>query len=209
MFRTLSSLSQAKTLGGLGSLFILLSVVPTIGWLIGLAGFIMVLFAVKNISDVLSDTSIFNNMIISVISAIAGLVIAVLFVIASVLTFVGFGWMRSLGPNFGGFLETVPKGDIIALIVSIIVGLVLLWICLLISAIFLRKSYSAIGTKIKVGMFNTTALLYLIGAATTIIVMGFIILIVAEILQVIAFFSLPENVPPPTSPPSSTIPPPQ
>jgi uncharacterized membrane protein len=51
-------------------------------------------------------------------------------------------------------------------------------------------------------MFNTTALLYLIGAATTIVVIGFVILLVAEILQIVAFFSLPE-----APPPTGTIPP--
>ena len=197
MFSALTSLSQAKTIGGVGSLLILLSIVPAFGLFIGLAGFIMVLFAVKYISDILSDTSIFNNMIISVVSAIAGLFVAVLFIVASVFAFIGFNWTGpNFIPNFGGFQDVIPTGNIISLLVSVIVGVVIFWIFYVVSAIFMRKSYSVIGSKLKVGMFNTVALLYLVGAATTIIIVGFIILFIAEILQIVAFFSLPDQVPP-------------
>lgn len=192
----MSSLSQAKTIGGLGSLLILLTVVPSVGPLLGIAGFIMVLFAVKYISDALSDASIFNNMVISVVSAIAGLVFGVLFIVATVFAFIGFSMGPNLIPNFGGFSGTIPTGDIIALIVSIFIGLAVVWICIIVSAFFLRKSFNAIGSRLKVGMFSTVALLYLIGAITTIVIVGFLILLVAEILQIIAFFSIPDQVPP-------------
>jgi uncharacterized membrane protein len=44
-------------------------------------------------------------------------------------------------------------------------------------------------------MFSTAGLLYLIGAATAVIGVGFVILFVAEILTAVAFFSLPETSP--------------
>jgi len=49
-------------------------------------------------------------------------------------------------------------------------------------------------------MFRTTGLLFLIGAATLIVLVGFVILFIAAILQVVAFFSIPEQLPsqPPT-----------
>jgi uncharacterized membrane protein len=70
-----------------------------------------------------------------------------------------------------------------------------LWISLIISVIFLRKCYDKIAEYTNVKWFSTTGLLLLIGAATVIIGIGFIILLVALILMIIAFFSLPDNLP--------------
>jgi len=44
-------------------------------------------------------------------------------------------------------------------------------------------------------MFRTTGLLFLIGAATLIVLVGFVILFIAAILQIVAFFSIPEQLP--------------
>jgi uncharacterized membrane protein len=66
----MKTLSQAKTLGGIGSILILLSIVPYAGIIFSVVGFILVLVAVKDISDALADKSIFNNMIIAVILSI-------------------------------------------------------------------------------------------------------------------------------------------
>jgi len=64
-----------------------------------------------------------------------------------------------------------------------------------VSAIFLRRSYERIGVRLNVNMFQTTGLVYLIGAALTIVLVGFLILLIAEILQIVAFFSIPEQLP--------------
>jgi uncharacterized membrane protein len=42
-------------------------------------------------------------------------------------------------------------------------------------------------------MFSTAGLLYLIGAATAIIGVGFLVLLVAQILTAVAFLSIPER----------------
>ncbi len=48
--------------------------------------------------------------------------------------------------------------------------------------------------KLGVGMFSTTGLIYLIGAALTIVFVGVILLFVALILNIVAFFSIPDNL---------------
>jgi uncharacterized membrane protein len=204
----LATLSQAKSLGGVGAIFVILTFVPSVGWLLGIIGFILMLVAIKNISDVTGDKSIFNNMLLAVGLAIAGVVVGVLVVVASVLRFIGLNGLNA-GPNFNG--STVPAGDIIGLIGSVLLGLAVVWIMFVVSAIFARRSYGSIASRLNVGMFGTTGLLYLIGAATTIILAGFIILFVAGILQIIAFFSIPAQLPTqatggmsgPMAPPSS------
>ena len=191
-------LSQAKTLGGVGSLLILLAIVPGSGWLLGIAGFVLVLIAVKYVADLLGDPSIFNNMVISVVAGVVGVAVAAVFVLASLFTFIGF---HMEGPDLlpNRTPGTIPSGDIIALILAIVGGLVIAWMALVVYAYFLRKSYSVIGAKLKVGMFGTTALLYLIGAITMIVAVWFIILFAAEVLQIVSFFSMPDRLPQPST----------
>ncbi len=186
----MASLGQAKTLGGVGSILVLLSPIPYAGAVLAIVGFIMILIAVKYIADVLGDQKIFNNMIISVVLAIIGIVVGVVVVLSAVYSLIGLG-RYTYTP---GTTTTLPTG-FSAVIVSIIAGLVVIWIFYLVASIFLKRSYDTIATRLNIGMFHTTGLLYLIGAATAIIFVGFIIVFIAEILQIVSFFSLPEQMP--------------
>ena len=89
----------------------------------------------------------------------------------------------------------MPTGDWIGLIGSVLVGLAVVWVMLLVSAVYVRRSYGAIASKLNVGMFGTAGMLYLVGAATTIVLVGFLLLFIAQILVVVAFFSLPNQLP--------------
>ncbi|MEM2270585.1 MAG: DUF996 domain-containing protein, partial [Nitrososphaerota archaeon] len=68
----MASLSQAKAMGGVGSILVLLSFVPSVGFVLGLVGLVLVLIAVKQISDAVNDREIFNNVLIAVILQIVG-----------------------------------------------------------------------------------------------------------------------------------------
>lgn len=184
----MSSLSQAKVLGGVGAILTLVSFVSPAG-VLGIVGLVLILVSIKYISDIINDKNVFNNMIIAVLASIAGIIIGALVIFASLLRFVGFGYLFGLGtpPRF--------NGDFLAFAGSIILGLIALWIALIISAIYIRRSYDTIASRLNVDMFRTVALLYLIGAALTIVLVGLIIVFVAEILQVVAFFSIPDQLP--------------
>src|SRR3989442_15628562 len=111
----MASLSQAKTLGGVGSILALLGIVPYVGPVLAIAGLIMTLVAVKYISDILGDKRIFNNMIISVIVGIGGIIVLVAFVFAAIARFIGVGNLfgaQSVSPT------TIPP-DIISLIAGL------------------------------------------------------------------------------------------
>jgi uncharacterized membrane protein len=86
-------------------------------------------------------------------------------------------------------------GDIGALIGGCCLAVLIAWILMIISALFLKKSFTSIKEHLKVDIFGTTALVYLIGAALLIIGIGGIILLIALILQIVAFFSLPDQLP--------------
>jgi uncharacterized membrane protein/ribosomal protein L40E len=174
----LADLSQAKLLGGIGSILIFIPFISIIGY-------VLLIVAVKDISDFLGDRTIFNNIVVAavagIIGAVAGGVVVVIGVLLSGATF-GISNFASLG-----------------------VGLVIAWITLVVSAFFLRRAYDSIASGLSVGTFRTAATLYLVGAVLTVVFVGFIILFVAEIVQAVAYFSIPEEIPPHKLGGSSTI----
>lgn len=189
----MASLSQAKTLGGVGSILVLLGAVPSVGFVLAIIGFILILVAVKNVSESINEPAIFNDIIIAVLMAIVGLVVFGVIVVAAIFSFLSVG---NIGTVTTG---NVPSG-VLGAVGLLIVGLVVVWVFYLVSAIFLRRGYDKIGTRLNVNMFHITGLLYLIGAALTIVIVGFLIILIAEILQIVAFFSIPDHLPPSTPP---------
>lgn len=146
--------------------------VPGAG-LLSLIGLILMLLAVKQISESMADPQIFRDYLIYFVVALIAVVVTVVAV--------------------GGAVALVLTGGFVGGMVALLGGLAVAWILYLIAAIFLRKSYGVIASKLGVSLFSTTGLLYLIGAALVIVVIGFFILLVAQILQIIAFFSLPDQ----------------
>lgn len=166
----MAALSQSKMLGGIGSILIFIPFVS-------LVGYILLIVAVKDISDYLQDRSIFNNIVIAAVAGIVGALAAAGGVFLGVL---------SSGFTFGA------SG-----VLGVLGGLIVAWIFLVISAVFLRRAYETMGQRLGVGTFRTAATLYLVGAALTIVFVGLLVLFVAEIVQAVAYFSIPDQPPAP------------
>ncbi len=186
----MASLSDAKVIGGIGSILVLLTAVPSVGWVLGIAGFIMILIAVNDISQVVNEKKIYNNMRTAVILAIGAIVVGTVTVIGAVYHVLGMG--SFVGSKFV-LASSITAGDWIGLAATIIVGLLAVEALLVASAIFVRRSYNSIGSKLNVKMFETAGLLYLIGSVTAVIGIGFLLILVAEILLAVSFFSIPEQ----------------
>ena len=206
----MSSLSQAKTLGGIGAILTLLWIVPYAGSVLEIVGWILVLLAIKNISDVVQDRSVFNNALIAVILAIVGA--AVGGIVIGVNVFRYFSLVNVSALNSTSFSSQTPA--LISLITGVLAGLAVVWVLGIIASFFLWRSFKTVSSKLKVGTFGTGGLLYFIGSILTIILVGFVLTFVAEIIFAVAFFSLPEEpvpgtvgVTPPPSPagPSPTM----
>jgi uncharacterized membrane protein len=190
------TLESVKTLGGVGSILTLLGFVPTVGVLLAIIGLILVLVAFRYASDILGDPKIFNNMLYSVILGIIGLVVGVVVVIATVFQAIGMGYLSSSFSYTGP--TSVTAGDIMSMLGTILIGLAVVWICFVVSSIFLRRGYGELGRRLNVSLFGTGALLYLIGAALVIILIGFLLILVADVLFIVAFFSINTQLPPPS-----------
>ena len=191
----MSKLSEAKIYGGIGAILMLVGTfIPTAGLVVDLIGLILVFIAVKYIADIAKDEEIFKNYLFHFIFSIIALV-AVMAIMLVAFGAIG-GWE---------FITTIQSAEITdftsfmnyfsGLIVGCVVALFIGWILLVLGAVYLRRSYDRIAAATKVDLFKTTGLVYFIGAILLIVVVGALIILIAKILEVIAFFSLPEELP--------------
>lgn len=180
------SLSQAKILGGIGSILLMLLLLPFgVGVASVIAGWILILFAAKEISGILKDESIFNYAAGSAVIAIASTAIFASIVSVAVLGQIGFPSLLPAGSALGA-------PDSLWAVAGLINGIFLAWVLGLIASIFLWQSFNRVSLRMNASLFGTAALIYIIGSVLKIVLIGFLLSFVAEILFVIAFFSLPE-----------------
>ena len=162
----MGKLSDAKMLGGIGSI---LQIIP----FLSIVGYILTLIAVKFVSDEVHDGLIFSNMLYAVIAGIIGVAVG-----ASVFFF--------------GALSSIYTGGVSA-IGGVIGFLAIAWIALIVSSLFIRRAFDGMANRLGVGTFRTAGTLYFVGALLTIVLVGFLLLFVAYILQVVAFFSINDS----------------
>ena len=198
-----------KYLGGVGALLLfigpLFSFGHTLGGLASLVGFILVLIALKSFADHYKDADIFNNALYSFITCIVGVVLAAGVFIATALTVVAdlgiTDWTNVAEWTTLATSETALD-SILTLIGGAIIAIIVLFAFAILAAWLYRKSLIKLASKSGVGLFGTAGLLYLVGAALTIVLIGFLLIWISSLLIAIAFFSMkPPAVEPPPSPP--------
>jgi len=205
------NLETSKYLGGIGAILLVIGFLGSIGTgysgLLSLVGLVLVLIAMKGLSDYYKEAGIFDNTLYGFATSIIAVVAFVAVIVATLLGTIadmGIADWTNTAEWTAAFQETLS--DMSALfnfIGGIILAVVVLFILLVIAAIFYRKSLNMLSSKSGVGMFSTAGLLLLIGAILTIIVIGIIIIWIAIILLAVAFFSIKTQ---PAQPPESTPP---
>ncbi|MCW4052943.1 MAG: DUF996 domain-containing protein [Candidatus Bathyarchaeota archaeon] len=197
-----------KNLGGIGAILMALGPLGFFGspyaGLLSLIGVILVLIAMKGLSDYYNEAGIFNNVLYGFVTTIVGGVVTVGVVVSSflmALSDLGINdWMNAdewTGIIQEGFMDF---SVLINFIGAVILAVVVLFVFLVISSILYRKSFNTLAAKSGVGMFSTAGLLILIGAILTIVVIGLIVIWVAIILLAVGFFSIKRA---PTQPPAA------
>lgn len=182
------TLESSKTLGGVGALLVAFGFfVP----FLSIVGIILVFIALKGIADAYGDSSIFQNALYGIIFLIVGAVAGAVVILGA---FFGIGWNTSTS-------ATTDFTDIWAFVASIIIGVVILFVFYLLSAIFFKKSFDTLAAKTGERMFGTAGLLMLVGAILTIVVVGLIVLLIAWILAAVAFLSIKTTAAQPVPPP--------
>ena len=169
--------SNIKTLGGLGSLFIVLSVVPYIGFLFSLIGIILLGIALKNVSDYYPDKNIFKNYITGLIISIVSVFIAV------------FGGLFSMLPFMSGSSDMQSFGFGVGMIVAMVIG----YFFLIASSYFYKQAFYETGMIFNSDLLKLGGNFIFWGSIGAIIFIGLIAVWIGWILISIGFFTLPEE----------------
>lgn len=218
------TLESSKTLGGIGSILLLIGVIPFgqpyLG-VIALIGFILVLVALHGLANFYKENGIFNSALYGFIAAIMGVVAAVVAAVyvifyTSILT----DFLHQIYPGWNGSWSSlvgltpntsnITTSDLTPVLGAVFSVLAILWIFLMISAYFNRRSLKTLSAKANVGLFSTAGLVLIIGAVLAIILIGLVLMWIAVLLMAIAFFQiLPQpihSVAPPAPPPQTPTP---
>ena len=178
-----TSFEYSKTLAGEGSILLILSIVPYVGWVLGIIGVILFLKGVKELANYYQDKEIYQNSLTGVKFYIIALIAAAVAIAAVV---IGVG--SATGYKFtSSFTPTVSFGVGLA---AFFVALIVAFIFYVLAASHLRRTFNILAQKSGEQSFATAASLLWWGSILTIIIVGLILIFIAWIFAVISFFSM-------------------
>ena len=191
---------SSKTLSAVGSLLIVigaaLGFAVSFSGILSLIGMILLLIGLKGLANFYEEEGIFNNAFYSIIIAIAGCVVGIGVIAVSAvsaLADLGIDWSNiedwgNVGTDVGTVFTDFDLSAIATLLGALLVGLIILFLTMIISMYFLRKSMNQLSTKSGIGLFGTAGILVLIGAVIPVI--GLLIIWIGFILATVAFFQM-------------------
>ena len=178
-----ANLEYSKTLAGVGSILLLLSVVPNAGWVLGIVGVILLLRGMKEFANYYEDQTIYQSTWAGVkyyvVALIAGAVAVTAFV-------VGFGSATAFGFK-NPFVLTAGFGVGLA---AGIVGLIIAFIFYVLAASHLRHSFTTLAEKSGEASFRTAGEMLWLGAILTIVAVGLLLIFIAWIFAITGYFSI-------------------
>ncbi|MGD0645078.1 MAG: DUF996 domain-containing protein [Candidatus Bathyarchaeia archaeon] len=203
------TLESNKTLGGIGAILVFIGLIPIPGTqpfleILAFVGLILVLIALYGLANYYKERGIFNNSIYGIIVGIVGIVIAGALLVVAVLTTLK-DFLLKIFPTWNGdwsklsglasnssniTTSNITASTVLPLVESLLVVFFVLWIFVIISAFFARRSLKTLSKKSSIGLFSTAGLLLFIGAFLTIILIGLLLMWIAILLVAIAFFQI-------------------
>jgi uncharacterized membrane protein len=184
-------LRNLKTMGGIGA--ILLLIFP-------LVGFILILIAVRQLSDDIKREDIFRDFLICTIISSLALILGVFVIFFS--TWVGFMvWISSPSPSMPQPPTTYPptpkfapeEPGIFFLFFAVI--FLLSWAINSVASYFAQRGFLSLADITGERNFSLSGRLLFLGALLYIILVGFVVYLVGIIFAIISFFSLPDRIP--------------
>jgi uncharacterized membrane protein len=215
-------LESSKNLGGIGAILLLVGTLPVLSsysfGVLALVGIVIILVALNSLANIYKERGIFNNSLYGLIVGIVGAVIAVVVIVVAVLSNLKT-LLEQVYPSWNGQWSSISSlsgmtpntsnlthSTVVSVLEGVLVAFVILWIFIIVWAIFVRQSLKMLSDKSSVGLFSTAGLLLIIGAALTIVIIGLLIMWIGVLLMVIAFFQIkpqPEQPMVTMAPPSS------
>ncbi len=172
----------AKTLCGEGSILLLLSLAPYVGWVLGIVGIVLLLRGMRELSNYYQDDHLYRDTWKGVKYLIIAIVAAAVATAAALI-----GVYSATGFVTGHFTLTVTFG--VSALVSL-AGLVSAFVFYILAASELRRTFKSLAQKTGEASFATAGTLLWVGALLTIIVVGLLLIFVAWIFATIGFFTM-------------------
>ncbi len=183
----MSNVESSKTLAGVGTILLILSIIPDAGAVLGIIGAILLLIGIKGLASYYQDNEIYQNALMGIIFLIIAIVVIAVAVVGAILSFATI-----IGIGFG--------------ILIAIAGLVVAFVFYLLAAMHLRKTFNVLAQKSGENSFATAGTLLWWGAILTIIFVGLILIFIAWIFATMGFFSMKLQQQPYASQPSGYTP---
>jgi len=179
-----TSFQYSKTLAMEGSILLILSLVPYVGWVLGIIGVILLLRGIKEFANYYQDNSIYQNALTGIKYYIIALIAAAVSVTAIVIG-VGSATGFTFSSNF-------------AFTAGFVAGLVTFFAVLIVSFVFfvlasshLKRTFDSLAQKSGEHSFATAGSLLWWGSILIIVFgLGFLLIFVAWIFAVIGFFTI-------------------
>jgi uncharacterized membrane protein len=173
----------AKTLAGEGTILLLLSLVPYVGWVLGIVGVVLLLKGLKELSYYYQDEKIYQDSLTGVKYYIIAIIAAAVAIVA-----ITIGAASATGYTFAqDFVFTAGFG---AGLIAFFAGIVIAFVFYVLAASHLRKTFKTLAEKSGETSFNTAGTLLWVGSILTIILVGLILIFIAWIFATIGFFSM-------------------
>ena len=202
------NLHTSKLLGGIGALLIFLSIFLSviIGFVyLSIIGAILILISLYSFAKIYKDKEIFSNALFGTLSAIIGIIISVVVVITTVWPTLN-ELVYQINPEWTGEIadianalssmvniDSLDYSTIMQFTSGVLLLLVVVWVFLIITMFFIRRSLKKLATHSDTNLFATTGLMLLISAVLVIIGLGLLILLITPLLLAIAFFTMKEQ----------------
>jgi uncharacterized membrane protein len=172
----------SKTLAIEGSILLLLSLIPYVGWVLGIVGVVLLLRSMKEFSNYYQDEKIYKDSLTGVKYYIVAIVAAAVSIAAITL-----GVWSATGFN-ASFVFTAGFG---VGLIAFIAGLVVSFVFYLLAASHLKRTFDTIAQKSGEASFTTAGTLLLLGSILTIVFgIGLLLIPIAWIFATIGFFTM-------------------
>ncbi|WP_353683381.1 DUF996 domain-containing protein [Thermodesulfovibrio sp. 3907-1M] len=169
-----------KILGGLGSIFIIFGFVPWIGWLLSIAGIVLLFIAMNKLAQAFSDKNIFNKFLTGFLVSTAGILTGIIFGMFSMIPLMMGNSYHGMNLPFSGFM--------------LIFIFLIVYALSIVGMYFYRQCFNLLHHYTQINLFRLAGAFMFWGAVGVIVFgLGAIAILVGWILLAIAFFSLPEH----------------
>jgi uncharacterized membrane protein len=170
---------KEKIFGGLGAIFVVLGFIPYIGWILGIAGVVLLFITFHNFSEIFGDKNIFSKFLIGFLVSLAGIIVSFIFGLSSFIPI---------------FLTSEVRFDIGIVGIGLIFAFVIFYILTVISCNYYRHCFNLMANYTNINLFKFAGTFVFWGAVGLILFgIGGIAIVAGFILLALAFFSMPKS----------------